>query len=217
MVELEEAATKVKLGPEKKRLQSDIDRKMTAYHEAGHAIVTHELPHMDPVHRISIVSRGMALGFTLIPPTKDRVHETKSRLLHQISSMLGGRAAEELIYNEFTTGAANDIDKATAIARQMVVEFGMSTIGPINFGPQMDVTEWGKAYYDQPQISQEMMSKIDGEVKKIIDAGYKEALSVLKKYRKQLDAVAEELVKKETLDQEEFEKLMGFVKNQTAN
>ena len=217
MDELEEAATKVKLGPEKKRLQSDLDRKMTAYHEAGHAIVTHELPYMDPVHRISIVSRGMALGFTLIPPTKDRVHETKSRLLDQITSMLGGRAAEELVFNEFTTGVANDIDKATAIARQMVIEFGMSSIGPINFGPQMDVTEWGKSFFEQPQISPEMMSKIDGEVKKIIDEAYKGALAILKKFRRQLDAVAEELVKKETLDQEEFEKVMGHPKNHTVN
>ncbi len=217
MDELEEAATKVKLGPEKRRLQSDLDKKMTAYHEAGHAIVTHELPHMDPVHRISIVSRGMALGFTLIPPSKDRVHETKSRLLNQIASMLGGRAAEELVFAEFTTGAANDIDKATHIARQMVIEFGMSSIGPINFGPQMDVTEWGKSFYETPQISPEMMAKIDAEVKKILDEGYNQALAILKKNRKQLDIVAEELVKKETLDMEDFEKAMGHLKNHSVN
>ncbi len=209
MADLEEAATKVKLGPEKKRIQSDMDRKMTAYHEAGHAIVTYELPYMDPVHRISIVSRGMALGFTLIPPIKDRIHETKSRLLNQVASMLGGRAAEDLVFKEFTTGASNDIDKATSIARQMVIEFGMSDIGPINFGPQMDVTEWGKAFYESPQISPEMMSKIDAEVKRIIDQGYKTALAVLKKLRSKLDAVAEELVKKETLEGDEFDRLMG--------
>ncbi|MBM3284144.1 ATP-dependent zinc metalloprotease FtsH, partial [Candidatus Gottesmanbacteria bacterium] len=144
--DIEEAATKVKLGPEKKRLQSDLDRKMTAYHEAGHAIVTHELPHMDPVHRISIVSRGMTLGFTLIPPQKDRIHETRTHLLEQITSMLGGRAAEEMIFAEMTTGAANDIDKATSVAREMVEEFGMSELGPINFGPTIDMTEWGGRY-----------------------------------------------------------------------
>ncbi|MEK7166677.1 MAG: cell division protein FtsH, partial [Patescibacteria group bacterium] len=209
MDELEEAATKVKLGPEKKRLQSDLDRKMTAYHEAGHAIVTYELPHMDPVHRISIVSRGMALGFTLIPPAKDRVHETKTRLLNQIASMLGGRAAEDLIFNELTTGASNDIGKATGIAKQMVVEFGMSEIGPINFGPQMDITEWGKAFYETPQISPDMMAKIDNEVKKILDVAYKLAYATLKKTRLKLDAVAHELVKKETLESEEFERIMG--------
>lgn len=209
MDDLEEAATKVKLGPEKRRLQSDLDRKMTAYHEAGHAIVTYELPHMDPVHRISIVSRGMTLGFTLIPPAKDRVHETKTRLINQIASMLGGRAAEELVFNELTTGAANDIDKATNIARQMVIEFGMSLLGPINFGPQMDVTEWGKSFYESPQISPEMMSKIDTEVKKLLDAGYKTAFATLKKLRERLDVVAEELVKKETLEGDEFERIMG--------
>ena len=209
MDDLEEAATKVKLGPEKKRLQSDMDRKMTAYHEAGHAIVTYDLPYMDPVHRISIVSRGMALGFTLIPPAKDRVHETRTRLVNQIASMLGGRAAEDLVFHELTTGASSDIDKATNIARQMVIEFGMSDIGPINFGPQMDVTEWGKSYYETPQISPEMMAKIDAEVKKLIDAGYKTAYAVLKRLRKRLDDVAAELVKKETLEGDEFEKLMG--------
>ncbi len=216
MADLEEAATKVKLGPEKKRLQSDMDRKMTAYHEAGHAIVTYELPNMDPVHRISIISRGLALGFTLIPPARDRVHETKSRLLNQIASMLGGRAAEELVFNELTTGASNDIDKATSIARQMVIEFGMSEIGPINFGPQMDVTEWGKAYYESPSVSPEMMSKIDNEVKKILDNAYKLAFATLKKVRTRLDDVAEELVKKETLEGDEFAQIMRGVPSEVV-
>ncbi|HCS78798.1 TPA: cell division protein FtsH [Patescibacteria group bacterium] len=209
MDDLEEAATKVKLGPEKKRLQSELDRKMTAYHEAGHAIVTYQLPHLDPVHRISIVSRGMALGFTLIPPAKDRVHETRTRLINQIASMLGGRAAEDLIFNELTTGASNDIDKATSIARQMVIEFGMSAIGPVNFGPQMDIIPGGKMVYEQPAISPEMLSKIDSEVQKILDTGYKTALATLKKVRAKLDAVAEALIKKETLEGDEFERIMG--------
>ena len=151
----------------------------------------------------------MALGFTLIPPVKDRVHETKTRLINQIASMLGGRAAEELVFKEFTTGASNDIDKATNIARQMVVEFGMSDLGPINFGPQMDVMEWGKTFYEQPQISPEMMAKIDSDVKRLIDTGYKTAYAVLKKARKKLDEVSLALVKKETLEGDEFEKLMG--------
>lgn len=208
MLALEEAATKVKLGPQKKRLQSEMDRKMTAYHEAGHAIVTHELPFLDPVHRISIVSRGMALGFTLIPPARDRVHETKTRLINQIASMLGGRAAEELIFNEFTTGASNDIDKATNVARQMVIEFGMSDIGPINFGPKDDVGMISRGY-EQAQISSEMLAKIDNEVKRLLDDGYKTAITTLKKSRKKLDAVSEELIKKETLEAEEFENIMG--------
>src|SRR3990167_2808550 len=140
MEDIEEAATKVKLGPEKKRLQSDLDKKLTAYHEAGHAVVSHFLPHTDPVHRISIVSRGMALGFTLIPPVADKLHETKSHLLERISVMMGGRAAEDIFFGEITTGAANDFDQATTIAKAMVIEYGMSDLGPINFGPNMDIT-----------------------------------------------------------------------------
>lgn len=210
--DIEEAATKVKLGPEKKRLQSDLDRKMTAYHEAGHAIVAHELSHMDPVHRISIVSRGMALGFTLIPPQRDRIHETKTHILEQITSMLGGRAAEELIFSEMTTGAANDIDKATSLAREMVIEFGMSQLGPINFGPTIDITEWGGRFFNEPQISPQMQSKIDQQVKKIMDSCYKQAGAILKELKDRLDLVAVELIKKETLEGEEFEKLMGHSK-----
>ncbi len=209
MKDLEEAATKVKLGPEKKRLQSDLDRKMTAYHEAGHAVVSYYSPNLDIVHRISIVSRGMALGYTLSPPEKDRLHETKSRLIDEIAMTMGGRAAEQLIFNEMTSGASNDIDQATRIARYMVMEFGMSDLGPINFGPDRDVTEWGKSLMEQNAISQEMQSAIDREVKRFLDEGYKKAVDLLKKHKKHLDIIAAELVKKETLESEEFEALMG--------
>jgi len=214
MNDLEEAATKVKLGPEKKRLQTEYDRKLTAYHEAGHAIVSHFLPHSDPVHRISIVSRGMALGYTLIPPAKDRLHVTKAQLLDRIASMMGGRAAEDLKFNEVTTGASNDFDQATSIARAMVIEYGMSDLGPINFGPNSDITEWGRSYYEQNTISQESMSKIDFEVKQIIMKSYEKAKQVLKEKESELDAVATELLVKENLDQEEFEKLTGAIKTQ---
>lgn len=207
--DVEEAALKVKLGPEKKRLQTDQDRRMTAYHEAGHAVVSYFLPHMDPVHRISIVSRGMTLGQTVIPPVRDRIHETKSHLLEQVASMMGGRAAEQTIFNEFTTGASSDIDQATRIARDMVIEFGMSNIGPINLGPQTELTEWGRMWNEQPQISQQMQSQIDTEVKKIVDSGYQKALTIIKKFRKKLDLVADELLKKETLESEDFERIMG--------
>jgi len=209
MSDLEEAATKVKLGPEKKRLQSELDRKMTAYHESGHAVVSYFSKYTDAVHRISIVSRGMALGYTLSPPEKDRLHETKSHLIDEIAMTMGGRAAEQLIFNEMTSGAANDIDQATRIARYMVMEFGMSDLGPINFGPQMDVTEWGKSLSEAQQISPEMLSKIDTEVQKFVNAGYKEAVDLLKKHKKQLDIIAKELIKKETVEGEEFEALMG--------
>lgn len=207
--DIEEAATKVKLGPEKKRLQTDYDRKLTAYHEVGHAVVSHFLPHTDPVHRISIVSRGMALGYTLAPPTKDKIHETKTHLLERIAMIMGGRAAEEVIFNEITTGAANDFDQATRIARAMVIEFGMSSLGPINFGPTMDITEWGRNYFDQPQISQEMLAKIDIEVNKILNDAYKKAVKIVKEKKQLLDKVVEELLKKESLDDEEFIMIVG--------
>jgi len=209
MEDIEDAATKVKLGPEKKRLQSDLDKKLTAYHEVGHAIVSHFLPHTDPVHRISIVSRGMALGYTLIPPAKDKLHETKTHLLEKIAVMMGGRAAEEVIFNELTTGAANDFDQATQIAKAMVVEFGMSSLGPINYGPNMDVTEWGKTYYEQNLLSQEVMSKIDGEIKKIITTAYNQAVAIVQSKKDLMDQVTEVLIKKESLDQDEFEKIVG--------
>jgi len=209
MEDIEEAATKVKLGPEKKRLQSDLDKKLTAYHEAGHAIISHLLPNTDPVHRISIVSRGMALGFTLIPPKKDRLHETRTHLLERIAVMMGGRVAEKLVFNEVTTGAANDFDQATQVARAMVIEYGMSDLGPINLGPTMDMTEWGRAYWEQNTLSQEMLGKIDIEVKKILDTAYEKAANLLQEKRILLDKVADELIKKEGLDQDEFEKIVG--------
>jgi cell division protease FtsH len=151
----------------------------------------------------------MALGYTLSPPEKDRLHETKSHLIDEIAMTMGGRAAEQLIFNEMTSGAANDIDQATRIARYMVMEFGMSDLGPINFGPQMDVTEWGKAFTEAQQISPEMLSKIDVEVQKFVNEGYRKAAEILKKHRIQLNAIAAELVKKETVEGDEFEAMMG--------
>lgn len=207
--DLEEAAVKVKLGPERKRLQSDEDKKMTAYHEAGHAVVNYFCLHTDPVHRISIVARGMSLGHTLIAPLKDRSQETKTRLLERIQVMMGGRAAEEMIFSEITTGAANDIAQATRVSRAMVVDFGMSTLGPVSLGPLSEVGDLGRVtWYDQTTISPEMQFKIDSEVKKIVDAAYKIAEEILEKNRKKLDKIAKELVEKETLEEEEFEKLM---------
>jgi cell division protease FtsH len=208
-IELDEAGIKVKLGPAKKRMQSDEDKKMTAYHEAGHALVTYSLPFMDPVSRISIVARGVSLGHTLIPPTQDRTHETKSHLIAQMAAMLGGRAAEELIFNEMTTGASNDIEQTTRIARGMVIDFGMSSLGPINLGSQAEYSDMGRALWMEPaSLSPEMASKVDTEVKKFVDDAHKEAVKILKNQKAKLILVAEELIKKETLEQEEFESLM---------
>jgi cell division protease FtsH len=202
MADLEEAATKVKLGPEKRRLQSDEDRKMTAFHEGGHALVSWKMPHMDPVHRISIVSRGMSLGHTMMEPV-DRVHETKTHLLEQITVMLGGRAAEELVFKEMTTGASDDIEKASNVARAMVEELGMSDLGPINLNPQPQTP------YEQVSISPEMAAKIDAEINKIMEGCYKEAVKVLTTMRDTLDVIANELLKKETIEADDFVKLIG--------
>lgn len=203
--DLEEAATKVKLGPEKRRLQSEADKKITAYHEGGHALVSYFMPHMDPVHKISIVGRGLSLGHTLIPPLQDRVHETKSRLLEQIATMLGGRTAEEIVFGEITTGAADDIEKASQVARTMVIDYGMSSLGPINLD-----RERSRMYGEDYGISEGLQAKIDSEVSKIIDEAHKKAKTILITNRKKLDAVASELLKKETLEGDEFK---GIVAN----
>lgn len=202
MKDLEEAATKVKLGPEKRRLQSDEDRKMTAYHEAGHALVSWFMPHMDPVHRISIVSRGMSLGHTMMEPV-ERSHETKTHLVEQIAVMLGGRAAEELVFSEMTTGASDDISKATQVARAMVVQFGMSELGPMNLDGDRRMA------YEASDLSPEMAAKIDVQVKKMTDEAYKQATGILKKLRDKLDVVAKALLEKETIDSDDFIKLIG--------
>lgn len=202
MKDIEEAATKVKLGPEKRRLQSDDDRRMTAFHEAGHALVSWQMPHMDPVHRISIVSRGLSLGHTMMEPT-ERVHETKTHLLEQITVMLGGRAAEHLIFKEMTTGASDDIAKATQVARTMVAEYGMSNLGPVNLDGQRH------PFYEQSNLSEAMAAKIDAEVKKITDQCYKNAIAILTKLRDKLDVLASELLRKETIESEDFITLIG--------
>ncbi len=211
-LDLEEAATKVKLGPQRKRMQSEEDRSLAAYHEAGHALVGHSLPNVDPVHRITIVSRGMSGGHTMFPPTEDRSNETKSRLLEQIATALGGRAAEDLIFKDVSTGASNDIEVATNIAREMVVEYGMSSIGPINIKPAAQFGMWQR---EGSEISESMQSKIDTEIKKIMDEAYTQALAILRKNKTPLDKVAKALLDKETLDTDEFEKIVGKKKGTT--
>ncbi len=202
MKDLEEAATKVKLGPEKKRLQTEEDRRMTAYHEAGHAMVSWYMPHMDPVHRISIISRGMSLGHTMMEPI-ERTHETEIHLLEQIAVMLGGRAAETLIFDTISTGASDDIAKATEVARAMVTRFGMSKLGPINLDTER------RMMYEPTDVSPEMQAKIDLEVKAIMDKAFIEAMDILKGIKDKLDVVAIELLKKETIESEDFVTLVG--------
>lgn len=207
-LDLEEAATKVKLGPQRKRMQSEEERRLTAYHEGGHAIVAHFMPHVDPVHRISIVARGMTGGHTLVPPSVDRYTETKTRLMERIATLLGGRAAEDLVFGEFTTGASNDLEIASTLAREMVTQFGMSALGPTIFAPRPQFGIW-PIMGEQSPVSPELAAKIDREIAKVIDDGYKKARDLLIKQRAKLDKVAQTLLDKETLDRDDFEKLVG--------
>lgn len=210
--DIEEASLKVKLGPTKKRLHDEYERRMTAYHEAGHAIVAHLRPHADPVHRISIVSRGRALGYTLTPPEKDKVQTTQSELLDEIMVMMGGRAAEELVFNELTAGASSDISRATNLARAMVTEFGMSQLGPMNYSPQFEMGSYSRAYGEPAKISDRIQEQVDTQINKILTEQYRETLKMLKKYRKELDVVSMALLERETLDTADFEKLMQLEK-----
>lgn len=207
--DLEEAATKVKMGPTKRRLQSDEDKKMTAYHEAGHAIVAHYLPHTDPVHRVSIVSRGMALGYTMIPPQTDRYNQTETRLRETICSMLGGRAAESIFFNEMTIGAGNDIERATQIAHDMVVKYGMSKLGPraLQMPEQVDERSWS---LDRPiSHSDGTLKEIDAEIERIINEQFERAKEILEEHRDKVIHVSEALIERETIELDEFEALMG--------
>jgi cell division protease FtsH len=206
MEDIEEAALKAKLGSAKKRTQTNEDKLMTAYHEAGHAIVNY-FESLDPVTRISIVSRGMALGFTLIPPERDIIHQTKSKLIKQMAMAMGGRAAESIQFGDISTGASSDINRATEIARSMVIEWGMSELGPVNLGPMVSSGSWNK-YMEVAKISDQMQLKVDTEIFKLVNTAYERAVEILKKNKKKLDELAKVLVEKETLGREDFEKVM---------
>ncbi len=206
--DLEEAALKVTMGSERKTLQTDEERKMTAYHEAGHALVASKMPDMDPVHQISIVARGGSLGHTSFPPERDRYNETKTRLNSIITTMLGGRAAEEIEFNEMTVGASDDIKRATALARKMVTEFGMSDLGPVNYDGHQEYGWLAREMASGPNHSENMAAKIDAEVEKIISGAYNKAYEILKKHKKTLDKVAKALLDHETIRNDEYEKLL---------
>ncbi len=207
MEELEESIERVVAGPEKKsRLTSEKENNNTAYHEAGHAIVTRSLPGTDPVHKISIIPRGMALGYTLSLPIEDKHSYKKSELINTITIFMGGRSAEELVFTDYTTGAANDIERATSIAHRMVCELGMSDkLGALAWGKSNQEVFIGKDFMREKNYSEDTAQKIDAEVKSIIDGAHAKARDILKKNRKFLDVVAKTLLEKETIEGEEFE------------
>jgi len=206
--DLDDASLKVTMGEERRTLQTDEEKKITAYHEAGHAIVAAKSKDIDPVYRISIIPRGGSLGHTSLPPEKDRYNETKSRLLGLIATMLGGRAAEELIFNEQTIGASSDIERATSIARKMVTEFGMSSLGPISFDASHGSNFLARELGEGPHYSEETAAKIDNEIKKIIDDAHNNAIKILKENKVVLDKVSERLLEVETIDSTEFYEIL---------
>ena len=206
--DLDNASLKVTMGEERRTLQTDEEKKITAYHEAGHALVAAKCKDMDPVYRISIIPRGGSLGHTSLPPEKDRYNETKSRLLGLIATMLGGRAAEELIFNEQTIGASSDIERATSLARKMVTEFGMSSLGPISFDASHGSNFLARELGEGPHYSEETAAKIDNEIKKIIDDAHSNAIKILKENKVVLDKVSERLLEVETIDSTEFYEIL---------
>src|ERR687895_26513 len=203
--DLDEAVDRVVACPERKtRIISDKEKLVIAYHEGGHALVSHALPNADPVHKVSIIPRGRALGYTLTLPLEDKYLVTRSELIDELSMLLGGRTAEELIFTDPTTGAQNDIERATKIARSMVTEYGMSdALGPMQFGQHHAEVFLGRDFATQPDYSDEVAAKIDGEVRRLIDGAHATALDILTTYRSVLDQMAEALMEKETLETEE--------------
>lgn len=211
MKEIEDAMVKVTMGPEKKtRVRSEKENKLVAYHEAGHAVVSRYLPTQDKVHQISIVPRGMAGGYTMYRPAEDKSFRSKTEMEENIVSLLGGRVAEKLILDDISTGASNDIERATAISRAMVTKYGMSEkLGTITFGADQEEVFLGRDLAHAKEYSEETASIIDEEVKKIVDAGYERAINILSEHVDKLHAVAKVLLEKEKIDGEEFDRIFA--------
>ncbi|HTA15364.1 MAG TPA: ATP-dependent zinc metalloprotease FtsH [Solirubrobacteraceae bacterium] len=204
--ELEEGIMRVIAGPEKKtRVMSEKERLITAYHEMGHAIVGHFLEHSDPVHKVSVISRGQALGYTISMPQEDRFLTTRAELNDTMAMTLGGRAAEEIVFDEITTGASNDLEKVTATAKQMVMRFGMSDkLGPRVFGHEHGQPFLGREFSSEPDYSDEIAREIDDEVRRIVESAHQRARSILTEHQQDLNKISEILVKRETIEKEEF-------------
>jgi cell division protease FtsH len=209
--ELEEGIMRVIAGPEKKtRLLSEHERKVTAYHEMGHALVGHYLPNCDPVHKISIISRGAALGYTISLPAEDKFLTTKSALMDQMAMTLGGRAAEELVFNEVTTGAANDLEKVTGTAKHMIMRYGMSEkLGPRVLGRNHDMPFLGRDMGAEPDYSEEIAREIDDEIRRVIEEAHERALAVLREHMDDLHQISGLLIERETIDKDQFERLLA--------
>lgn len=208
--DLEHAVEKVALGPEKKsRMLSEQEKKITSYHEVGHALVGHLIPECDPVHKVSIISRGQALGVTWYLPEEDRHLYSKSKFLGELSSLLGGYVAEEVFFGEVTTGASSDLERASGMARRMVTEFGMSDLGPVVFGEKNHEVFLGRDYGHMKNYSEEMSAKIDERVAAFIHQSYEKTKQLIVDNKEKLKEIAEDLLKKETISREEFLEYFG--------
>ena len=213
MAEFEEAVDRVMAGPERKtRLISDREKRIIAYHEAGHALVAHALPNSDPVHKISIIPRGRALGYTQTLPTEDRFLVTRSEMIDELAMLLGGRVAEEMVIADITTGAQNDLERATKIARGMVTEYGMSDmLGPLTLGQRQGEVFLGRDFASQPDYSDQVAFEIDSEVRRLIDEAHDQALDILQAERARLDEIAAALIEHETIEKDDLARLLEEV------
>ncbi len=209
--ELEEGIMRVIAGPEKKtRVMSEKERRITAFHEMGHAIVGHYLEHSDPVHKISVIGRGQALGYTISMPQEDRFLTTRAELTDSMAMTLGGRAAEEIVFGEITTGASNDLEKVTATAKNMVMRYGMSErLGPRVFGHDHSQPFLGREFSSEPDYSDEIAREIDDEIRRVVEGAHQRARDILTEYRESLDTISEILVRRETIEKGEFEALLA--------
>jgi cell division protease FtsH len=209
MYDFELAKDKVLMGVERKSLLlSDEEKRNTAYHEAGHALVAVKLPHSDPLHKVTIIPRGMALGVTMQLPIDDRYTYYKNYLETQIAIMMGGRIAEEIFLNQMSTGAGNDIERATELARKMVCEWGMSDLGPLTFGKKEEQIFLGREIAQHRDYSEDTAIKIDQEVRKLVNAGYATAKQVISEGREILERIAQALIEREVLDGSEIKLLV---------
>jgi cell division protease FtsH len=213
MNELEESIERVMAGPERRsRVMSEEEKLVTAYHEGGHALVGYALPMSDPIHKVSIIPRGRALGYTLALPLQDKYHIRRSELVDQLAMLLGGRTAEELIFSDPTTGASNDIEKATEIARKMVMEYGMSDkLGPLRYGTPDAEVFLGRDYTRGQDYSDDVAARIDDEVRFLVSQAHEEARAIITAHRESLDRIAEMLMDKETVDASELEEVFRDV------